>query len=126
MIFLKPFERLWIRWHTRRMSELGLELREALLKDRWQMSEYRLTHEASGVALWTSNGWSHFRLHDIQKESHPNEFYKNALNVHDRIVLYKLFLQLKNKVEQLPADLALNHLRLGRIKEHGVADDATN
>lgn len=119
MIFSKPFEKLWIRWHMRHMSELGLELREALLNDKWEVSEHRLKHVSSGLTLWTSNGFSHFKLHDIKKECHTSEYYANALNVHDRVVLYKLFLQLDEKVKQRPENLALNYLRLGRIKEQG-------
>jgi hypothetical protein len=119
MIFLKRFESFVQAWHTRRMSELGLELREALLNDMWRLKEHTVEHDSSGVVLWTSNGFNHFRVHDIQKQPHIPEYYWGALNVHDRLVLWGLIQQLREKAKQLPAELVLTHLRLGRIKEHG-------
>jgi hypothetical protein len=119
MLFSKPIAKLWTHWHVQRMSELGLELREALLKDSWEMSEHRLTHVASGVTLWIGGGIDRFRVYDIPKEIHVGSYYEKALNLHDRVVLWDLFIELKRRAEVKPADLVLNHLRLGRIKEQG-------
>jgi hypothetical protein len=119
MIFLKRFKKLRTRWHVQRMSELGLELREALLNDSWEMSENQLMHKASGVALWVGSGLARFRVYDIQREPHIGSFYENAINKHDRVVLWDAYLNLRKRAEQTPADLTLNHLRLGRIREHG-------
>ena len=121
MIFLKRFKKLRTRWHVQRMSELGLELREALLNDKWQISDNgcRFIHVSSGLTLWIGSGIYNFKLHDIPKEPHVGSYYENAINKHDRVVLWDLYGELRRHAEMKPADLALNHLRLGRIKEHG-------
>lgn len=119
MLFAKFIKRLAQAWHTRRMSELGLELREALLNDTWCLKEHTLEHNSSGVVLWTSNGFQHFHIHDIQAQPHISEYYRHALTVHDRVVLWDLVQQLKEKAKQRPSELVLTHLRLGRIKEYG-------
>jgi len=119
MIFSKLFERVWTHWHVKRMSELGLELREALLNDSWEMTENKLKHVASGVTLWIGGGIDRFKVFDIPKEMHVGSFYEKVLNIHDRVVLWDLFIELKRRSEIKPAELVLNHLRLGRIKAQG-------
>jgi hypothetical protein len=101
------------------MSELGLELREALLNDSWEMTENKLKHVASGVTLWIGGGIDRFKVFDIPKEMHVGSFYEKVLNIHDRVVLWDLFIELKRRSEIKPAELVLNHLRLGRIKAQG-------
>ena len=121
MIFSKPIKRLVQAWHTRRMSELGLELHEALLNDKWEISDNgcRFIHMSSGITLSMGTGVDDLKVHDIKTEPHTRSYYENAINKHDRVVLWDLYGELRRRAEMKPADLALNHLRLGRIKEHG-------
>lgn len=123
MIFLKRFESFRRKKNEsqalKRMSELGLELREALLEDEWRIEEHKIVHVASDVKLWIANGPKYFTVYDIGNEPHPHSYYENTLNEDDKFVLWNLYMELKRFAEQKPAQLVLNHLRLGRIKEHG-------
>jgi hypothetical protein len=104
------------------MSELGKELLEAMEgDDKWVVSTYEVTHKASGIALWVASGRSHFRLRTVPKTSLDEDKLKEALNPIDLDVLWKAYKQMLINDKKAPADITLNILRLGRIKEQGEA-----
>jgi hypothetical protein len=112
----------WIneKYHKPRMSELGKELLEAVENDDWKVSEHTITHKKSNIRLWTSNGFSHFRLHDVPFEEYrsvPEQFLEHALNYHDRRVLWDASKELREDFKNLPANITLNTLRLARQTE---------
>lgn len=112
-------------WRMRKrvgMSELGKELLEAMEgDDKWIVSDYEARHKASGVALWIASGRSHFRLRDVPNTALNEDKLKDALNPIDLDVLWKAYKQMLINDKKAPADITLNVLRLGRIKEQGEA-----
>jgi hypothetical protein len=110
-------------WRMRKrigMSELGFELLDAMEgDDKWVLSTYEVTHKASGIALWISNGRSHFRLRTVPNTSFDEEKLKTALNKRDLDVLWEAYQQMLINDKKAPADITLNILRLGRIKAQG-------
>lgn len=108
------FKKLLVRWHTKRMTELGKELAEAMVNDAWSRSEHRLTHKKSGVAFWISNGYTHFKLHDVSALTISESRLQEMLNSHDRYVIWHLFQKRLRNVPTENVQAVLNLLRLKR------------
>ena len=106
------FARLILEYHRKRMSELGKELEEAARDDAWTMTEHRWTHKESRISFWIANGFRCFALHECDRFSEAQ--LKDALNTHDKKVLWEFFKQHKQYAERQPAAIALNLLRLKR------------
>jgi len=119
------FENPYTKWRRERafkkavseMSELGLELLDALQHDEWTMDQYTIRHKKSGIELWTANGPTHFRIYSVPKTEFKDKEKERLLNEADVRVLSSLARTLRNKSELAPAQVALNVLRLGRIKD---------
>ncbi len=112
----------WIneKYHKPRMSELGKELLEAVENDDWQVSEHTLKHKKSNIVLWVSNGFRYFRLHEVPFEQHkmiPDKYLTDALNYHDRRVLWDASKELREENKKRPTTITLNTLRLARQTE---------
>ena len=99
-----------------RMSPLGMELLEALREDEWTADEYTIKHVKSGIQLWTANSAEHFRVYTVPNGNLRDAEKEKLLTDDDRLVLYPVMRQLRRKVAAQPADIALNILRLGRMK----------
>ncbi len=103
------------------MSELGIELEEALATGDWVVSEYTLTHKASKIDLWIATGYPFFRLYRAPCAS--EEQLKTMLNRFDLCVLwraYRVAIKKHNKKKKdAKTNELLNTLRLARIKESG-------
>jgi hypothetical protein len=110
-------------WRARKrigMSELGLELLEAMEGDDvWVVSDYTMKHKASGIELWLSNGFDHFKVYAVPGLSLGDKQKEEMLNLTDRKVLWNAYKTMMSKYENSPAYTTLNILRLGRIKESG-------
>lgn len=106
------FAKLLLDYHRKRMSELGKELEEAARNDVWTVSEHRWTHKESRICFWVSNRFPNFRLHECERLSEAS--LHNALNVHDRKVLWEQYQRHKRIAERQPAEITLNVLRLKR------------
>lgn len=108
------------KYHKLRMSELGKELLEAMEEDEWKVSEHTLKHIKSGIRLWTSNGFNHFRIHEVpygEFKTISDQYLTNALNFHDRCVLWDASKELRADFKRKPAAITLNTLRLARQTE---------
>ena len=106
------FAKLILEYHRKRMSELGKELAEAAEHDAWTLSEHRWMHKESRISFWIPNGFRYFRLRSC--DNLDEEALKEALNIHDKKVLWEFFKQHKQYAERQPAAIALNLLRLKR------------
>lgn len=106
------FAKLILEYHRKRMSELGKELEEAAEHDAWTLSDHRWTHKESRISIWVSNGFRHFRLHDAERFSEAQ--LKDALNFHDKKVLWGYYIRHREAVKRQPTEITLNLLRLKR------------
>lgn len=109
-------------WRMRKrigMSELGLELLEAMENDTWRKTEHVLEHKSSGIELWIANGRSHFKLYRVPGMVLTDAQKEHALNKKDIGTLWGAYHELLRRTRSAPADTVLNILRLGRIKESG-------
>lgn len=106
------FAKLILEYHRKRMSELGKELAEAARDDAWTLTDHRWTHRESRIAFWISNGFRCFALHECERFGEAQ--LKDALNIHDKKVLWLYYNQHKQYAERQPAAIALNLLRLKR------------
>lgn len=110
-------------WRARKrigMSELGKELLEAIDgDDKWRKSEHTIEHIDSGIKMWTSNGFNHFRVYAVPGFSITDEQKENMLNKKDRKVLWDAYHEMLIRNRDAPANVALNILRLARIKAQG-------
>ena len=108
--------KLLYNYRRARMSELGNELLEAAREDEWVVNTYTWTHCNSGIALWISNGFSHFRLRHAGRLDEDE--LRGALNKHDRKILWEWFLRHRKQAEEnaqlRPVEQTLNLLRLKR------------
>lgn len=107
-----------LHWHHARMSELGLEILELMTGagEKWVRGEHSLRHEASGIKLWVSNGERGFTLHDVAQLPYVSAHYRDALNRHDRIVMWDVYKRMVKGNEVKPAQAALNAIRMYKIK----------
>ncbi len=102
------------------MSEFGLELLEAMEgEDRWRKSEHTIEHIDSSIKLWTSNGLNHFKVYSVPSVSLNDEQKERILNKTDRKVLWEAYHEMLVRDRQAPANVALNILRLARIRAQG-------
>ena len=103
------------------MTELGLELEEALDGDEWALTQHTLEHKASRIQLWVASGYPFFRLYRAPTVS--EEHLKIMLNRFDLCVLWRGYLSLvKTHTSRKKNDKfneVLNTLRLGRIRAQG-------
>lgn len=106
------FAKLILEYHRKRMSELGKELEEAARDDAWTVSEHRWTHKESRISFWISNGFRHFHLHEAERLSETQ--LRDALNIHDRRVLWGYYLHYREMLKRQPTEITLNLLRLKR------------
>ena len=113
---IRVFSEWRMRWHQRRMSELGQELLELMRENGWSRGEHRLYHDDSGVHFWVSNGRALFRLHDVAKLPYVADDYRKALNYHDKTVLWAAFEEMEKAGKQQPAAAALNVIRMYKMK----------
>jgi hypothetical protein len=108
----------WWRARKRRgMSELGLELLEAMDgEDKWRKTEHTIEHIDSNIKLWIANGRSHFKIYSVPSISLNDEQKEHMLNKKDRAVLWGAYHEMLVRDRHAPAFTALNILRLARIK----------
>lgn len=103
------------------MSELGIELEEALATGDWLVNEFTLTHKASKIELWIGSGYPFFRLYRAPNVN--EEVLKTMLNRFDLCVIWRAYRVAIKKHNRKKKDAKLNEvlntLRLGRIKESG-------
>lgn len=106
------FAKLILDYHRKRMSELGKELAEAAEHDAWTLTDHRWTHKESRISFWISNGFRCFALHECG--SFGEAQLKDALNFHDKKVLWSYYIEHTQYAKRQPAAVALNLLRLKR------------
>lgn len=119
------FENPYKKWRRERalkqalanMSEFGRELMEALQEDEWFVDEHTIKHKKSGIQLWTANSYKHFNVYEIPNVRMREVEKETLITDADRAVLYPLMMRLRKNAETAPAKVALNLLRLGRIKD---------
>ncbi len=118
---MKLLSKFWFRYHSKRMSELGREIVDTMQDDqaRWSMGEHRLVHKQSGLAIWYGgSGFIRIHIEQINGLPYIESNYDDALNRHDKYVIW-LCIQAAKQVEKgRPAQEALNALRLSRMKEN--------
>lgn len=108
---------LRFRWHKHNMTELGTEILDLMQNHAgWERSEHRLYHKESGVHLWISNGRAFLRLHALDKLPYMDSDYRNALNLHDKVVLWAYYKQMERNSETTPVEAALNMIRMYKMK----------
>lgn len=117
------FERLLPNKICRKfMTEMGKELEESMLNDKWTKSQHALSHSASRTELWIANDYEYFRLYRVGNTSDENKL-SGLLNRFDRCVIWRAYQIRLKAIYRQEADAlvneALNTLRLGRIKERG-------
>jgi hypothetical protein len=110
-------------WRARKrigMSELGREFLEAMEgDDKWRKTEHTIEHVDSGIKLWTSNGFNHFKVYDLPGIRLTDSQKEHMLNKKDIKVLWDAYNAMLIRNRHLPADTVLNVLRLARIKAQG-------
>lgn len=120
---MKHLKKLREWWRARKhigMSELGLELLEAMEgEDKWRKSEHTIEHIDSGIKMWTSNGFKHFKVYSVPGFSITDEQKENMLNKKDCKVLWDAYHEMLVRNKNAPANVVLNILRLARIKAQG-------
>jgi len=103
------------------MTELGLELEEALNEGTWELTEHTVEHKASRIQLWIASGYPFFRLYRAPSVTEGQ--LKIMLNRFDLCVLWRGYTCLvkshTNRKKTEKNNLVLNTLRLARIKEQG-------
>lgn len=115
---IRRLRKVMLEWHHARMSELGREILELMTStgEKWVRGEHELKHEASGITLWVSNGERGFALHDIDQLPYIGAHYRAALNRHDKAVLWEEYKKILQSNEIVPAQVALNVIRMYKIK----------
>lgn len=115
----------WLRRKLRpvRHTELALEIKEALENDEWEVGDYTIKHNASGMELWidrTSRDFSYFHIHRLPKgaSKHGNALNKEdaqgLMTKEDHEMLFHLAKRVLHKVPMRHATITLNALRLAR------------
>lgn len=108
------FRQWFLDYHRKRMTELGKELEEALRDDSWTLSQHLLTHKKSGIALWIASGRTWLRVYDVPSTPYGDRHLRDALNRHDKWVLWLYYKAAVNAADKMPVSTTLNLLRLAR------------
>jgi hypothetical protein len=107
-------------WRMRKrigMSEFGRELLEAMEgEDRWRKTEHTIEHIDSGIKIWVSNGFNHFKVYSVPGMNLTDNHKEHMFNKKDRTVLWDGYHEMLERDRASPPFTALNILRLARIK----------
>ena len=100
-----------------------MEIKEALENDEWEVCEYTIKHNASGMELWidrTSRDFTYFHIHRLPKgvkqsvSSISREDAQTLMTKEDHEMLFTLAQRVVNRLPLRNATITLNALRLAR------------
>jgi len=117
----------WLRQKLTKphLSELALEIKEALEEDEWVGDKYTIQHVKSGLTLWMSNkekDHHFFRIYRLPQHAEslfghmgpPEEDLKKMLTQDEKNVLAPLAYVMQDKCTSKLNETTLNALRLAR------------